>query len=154
MDLGCYPLSWALQVTKARPSHIEAKAKLTERGVDESMTATLTFANAVQAKLSASMSKGENFLATLNVKGSKGEIEFVNPLAPHHGSKLTLKKGGREISPRVSRISTYAWQLDTVIHALEAGLGLPTEGDAIVTQQEVLDGIYAAAGLAHLRYRS
>ena len=153
MDLGCYPLSWALNIARARPVHVDARAVLTARGVDEKMEATLTFPGAVTARLSASMVKGEPFSATLNVKGSKGEILFVNPLAPHHGSSLTLRSGTKSLAPRVSRISTYTWQLDTVVYALEGQLPVPTEGEAVVIQQEVLDATYAAAGLKHLRFR-
>jgi predicted dehydrogenase len=152
MDLGCYPLSWALNLLRTTPVHIEAKASLTPRGVDESMEAVLTFPGAVRARLSASMAPGEAFVARLHVKGSKGEILFVNPLAPHHGGVLTLTAGSKRLSPRISRISTYTWQLDTILFALEAQVPLPTEGDAVIMQQEVLDGIYAAAGLKALRY--
>lgn len=152
MDLGCYPLSWALNLLRTTPVHIEAKASLTPRGVDESMEAVLTFPGAVRARLSASMAPSEAFVARLHVKGSKGEILFVNPLAPHHGGVLTLTAGSKRLSPRISRISTYTWQLDTILFALEAQVPLPTEGDAVIMQQEVLDGIYAAAGLTALRY--
>lgn len=152
MDLGCYPLSWTLNMLRMRPVHVDAKASLTPRGVDEKMEATLTFPGAVRVRLSASMAAGEAFQARLHVKGSKGEILFVNPLAPHHGGVLTLKAGPKTLSPRISRISTYTWQLDTILYALEAQLPVPTEGEAIVMQQEVLDGIYAAAGLNVLRH--
>ena len=152
MDLGCYPLSWVLHLLRTRPVHIDAKASLTSRGVDGSMRTVLTFPGAVKATLAASMAPGEAFSARLHVKGSKGEILFVNPLAPHHGGSLTLMAGSKRLSPRVSRISTYTWQLDTILFALEAQVPVPTEGDAIIMQQEVLDGVYAAAGLKALRY--
>lgn len=154
MDLGCYPLSWALNTIRNRPAHIEAKAELTPRGVDRKMDAVLTFPGAVRATLSSSMAEGESFSSSFLIKGSKGEIEFVNPLAPHYGASLTLKAGTKTLNARISRITTYTWQLETVIHALENNMALPTEGEAIVMQQEVLDGIYAAAGLSHLRYSS
>lgn len=153
MDLGCYPLSWALNILRQRPVHVEAKATLTSRGVDERMDAVLTFPGAVRASLSASMAAGETFAAKLHVRGTKGEIIFVNPLAPHHGGSLTLTAGAKTLSPRVSRISTYTWQLDTVLFALEAQVPLPTEGENIIMQQEVLDLVYDAAGLKHLRFR-
>lgn len=152
MDLGCYPLSWTLNILRARPVHIAAKARLTPRGVDETMDATLTFPGGVNARLSASMAAGEPFAARLHVKGSKGEIVFNNPLAPHHGGSLSLKAGAKTLTPRISRISTYTWQIDTILFALEAQVPVPTEGDAIMLQQEVLDGVYDAAGLKSLRY--
>lgn len=153
MDLGCYPLSWTLSILRNAPAHVAAKASLTSRGVDETMTATLTYPGAVQARLSASMAAGEKFAAELHVTGSKGEITFINPLAPHYGASLTLKAGARSTTARVSRISTYTWQLETVLNGLENNLPLPTEGDAITYQQETLDAVYQAADLRGLRYR-
>jgi predicted dehydrogenase len=153
MDLGCYPVSWVLNVMRNRPGHIESKAEFTPLGVDEKMSAVLTYPGAVRATVSASMAKGEAFKAYLKITGTKGEIEYTNPLAPHYGATLTLKAGTKLVSPRVSRVATYVWQLDTIIYALENQLGVPTEGDPVVMQQEVLDGVYAAAGLKHLRYR-
>ncbi len=153
MDLGCYPLSWTLNILRNAPAHVAANATLTARGVDESMSATLIFPGAVRATLSASMAPGEKFVAELRVTGTKGEIIFINPLAPHYGSSLTLNAGARSSTARVSRISTYTWQLETVLNALENNLPLPTEGDAITHQQETLDAVYEAAGLRGLRYR-
>ena len=118
MDLGCYPLNWALQTVRNRPAHIEAKAVVTALGVDERMDVVLTFPGAVKATLSSSMAEGEKFSASLLLKGTKGEIEFINPLAPHYGASLTLKAGAKTLSVRMSRITTYTWQLETVIHAL------------------------------------
>jgi len=140
-------------VMRNRPVHIESKAALTPLGVDETMSAVLTYPGAVRATGSASMAKGQAFKAHLKVTGTKGEIEYTNPLAPHYGASLTLTAGTKVVSPRVSRVATYVWQLDTIIYALENQLGVPTEGDPVVMQQEVLDGVYAAAGLKHLRYR-
>lgn len=154
MDLGCYPVSWVLNVLRNRPVHIEAKAELTPLGVDEKMRAVLTYPGGVRATVSASMAKGEGFAAQLKIKGTKGEIVYVNPLAPHYGGSLTLTAGAKVLAPRVSRVATYVWQLDTVLYALENNLGVPTEGDPVLMQQEVLDGVYAAAGLRHLRYRN
>lgn len=152
MDLGCYPLHWALSIVGAGPSDIRATADLTKTGVDETMTADLSFASGVNAHLQASMKAGEPFRADMKLIGSKGEIDFINPLAPHHGlvpGRLRTAAGREaEISP----ISTYTWQLAAVLRGVETGEGLPTEGDMILRQQEALDGIYEAAGLRHLRY--
>ena len=153
MDLGCYPLSWALAVMKASPTAVEAQATLTPRGVDESIRTTLHFDGGVTAELSAAMGSGERFAASLTVTGSKGEIVFRNPLAPHFGGRLTLTAGERSEIVNPSRISTYAYQLDKVLSALDSGEALPTEGDGILRQQRALAAIYEAAGLRHLRFR-
>lgn len=152
MDLGCYPLHWALTIVGETPDAITATATLTPAGVDESMSAELAFASGVTARLTASMQVEEPFRAEMNLIGSKGEISFVNPLAPHHElapGRLTTAAGRvAQISP----ISTYTWQLAAVLQALASGDSLPTEGEMILRQQQALDAIYDAAGLRHLRY--
>lgn len=149
MDLGCYPLHWALSVMGEAPSSVDAKAKLTPVGVDEVMTASLSFETGAVASLKASMAEGEAFRADMKIIGSQGEIDFANPLAPHMGARLTSSTGWEaEINP----ISTYTWQLAAVLRALASGQALPTEGEMILRQQHALDAVYEAAGLRHLRY--
>ena len=43
MDLGCYPLHWALTVMGAAPTEVSAQATLTPTGVDESLHSHLVF---------------------------------------------------------------------------------------------------------------
>ncbi|MEL7113474.1 MAG: hypothetical protein AAGK93_11155, partial [Pseudomonadota bacterium] len=52
----------------------------------------------------------------------------------------------------ISKISTYAYQLASVVRAIQLDTPLPTEGEMILRQQQALDEIYTAAGLRHLRY--
>ena len=152
MDLGCYPLHWALSVFGEAPTAIEASATLTPVGVDESMSTDLSFASGATAHLTSSMAAGMAFHAEMKLIGSTGEIEFINPLAPHHpqlpGRLRTSAGREAEISPT----STYDFQLAAIVEALRSGAALPTEGDMILRQQEALDEVYAAAGLRHLRY--
>ena len=151
MDLGCYPLSWTLEVMGAAPEQITAEATLTPSGVDETLTAELSFTGGVTAKLSASMAAGVKRSARLTVIGTDGRIDFLNPLAPHIGARLTLTSGGDTEHASINPISTYTWQLAAVAAALQTGAVLLTEGAGLLRQQESLDAIYAAAGLAHLR---
>ena len=149
MDLGCYPLHWALTVMGEAPRDVEATATLTPTGVDETMQAQLNFGSGATAHLTSSMAEGAKFRAHMRLVGTKGEIEFINPLAPHGGARLRTKAGREaEISP----ISTYTWQLAAVLKALQLGTELPTEGEMILRQQAALDAVYEAAGLRHLRY--
>ena len=149
MDLGCYPLHWALTVMGEAPRDVEARATLTPTGVDETLQAQLSFGSGATAHLSSSMAEGAKFRAVMRLVGTKGEIEFINPLAPHGGARLRTKAGREaEISP----ISTYTWQLAAILKAIQLGTELPTEGEMILRQQAALDAVYEAAGLRHLRY--
>ncbi|MEM6554950.1 MAG: Gfo/Idh/MocA family oxidoreductase [Pseudomonadota bacterium] len=149
MDLGCYPLHWALTIMGEAPQAIEARATLTPTGVDETLAADLSFGSGASAHLTTSMAAGARFRADLRLVGTKGEILFTNPLAPHSGGRLRTA-AGREAE--VSPITTYTYQLASVLRAIQLETPLPTEGDMILRQQAALDGIYAAAGLRHLRY--
>jgi len=152
MDLGCYPLSWALMVMEGAPTKITAEASLTQAGVDESMRAELGFANGARASLSSNMAADAPFSADMTIAGSDGKIVFNVPIAPYHpGGKLTAHTPRGVIDAPVPRITTYTYQLDAVLSAIRNDTPLPTEGRAILDQQDTLDKIYAAAGLAHLR---
>ncbi len=151
MDLGCYPISWTLAVMRHEPVECNAKAVLTAKGVDESMTAELHFASGALAELSTSMAADLPPSCEIHVIGERGEIRFNNPLAPQYGAKLTRTIDGQTSEADIDKSTTYAYQLAAVIRALENGSLLPTEGDALLTQQRTLDAVYESAGLGHLR---
>jgi len=154
MDLGCYPVSWALMLAGGGPADIVgAEAAMTPSGVDERMTGELVFPSGVRASVSADMGLGCARRIELSVTGDEGRIDFVNPLVPHLGGSLTLRRPGEEDEHAViSPISTYTWQLAALAEALRDDTPLPTEAPALLmAQQETLDGLYAAAGLEALR---
>lgn len=152
MDLGCYALAWALDTMNAEPQSIEAEATLTEPGVDLSMQARLAFANGAVASLAASMAPTGALGRLLRVVGERGEIEFINPVSPHVGGAAVLRRDGREERLPPNPVTTYFYQLRAVLDAIRDGAPLPTEGENALRQQRTLDRIYAAAGLAHLRF--
>lgn len=151
MDLGCYPLHWALTIMGEAPREVAATATLTPTGVDETLKADLAFSSGASARLTTSMAPGTPFRAEMTLIGSNGEIHFTNPLAPHAGGRLRTS-AGREAE--VSTIPTYTWQLAAVLKAIQLGTAVPTEGDMILQQQAALDAVYEAAGLRYLRYVS
>ena len=154
MDLGCYPLHWALTLMGEGPKSVEAEAKLTPVGVDETMQATLEFESGAVARLKSSMAVDEPFRAEMRITGTEGLLEFKNPLAPHMGASLSAGHSEAQMIARdISPISTYTYQLAAIVNALRSGAPLPTEGEMILRQQLALDAVYEAAGLAALRWR-
>lgn len=151
MDLGCYPLHWVLGLIDQEPEDIQAEAVLSSTGVDESLNASLRFADGVTARLQCTMAFEHRSDAAMRIEGSRGQIEFVNPLASHDGARLVLKNDAGEQSAHISPISSFTWQLAAVVDALSHGGPLPTEGDSVLRQQRNLDAIYRAAGLGELR---
>lgn len=151
MDLGCYPLSWALTIMGETPVSVEAEAALTSSGVDETLSTLLQFSSGGEALLWASMVKSQAPSARLRVEGESGAIDFINPVAPHLGASLSIRSGPIHEAATIDPRSTFYHQLRGVVAALQSGARLPTEGDMIVRQQRVLDQIYVAAGLGWLR---
>lgn len=149
MDLGCYPLHWALTLMGEGPRSVEAKAELTPAGVDETMHAMLGFEGGAVADLKTTMAVGTPFRADMRIVGSEGEIEFINPLAPHMGASLKIVGGAEAV---INPISTYTFQLADIVSGLDTGAPLATESEMILRQQLSLDAIYDAAGLRNLRY--
>ena len=155
MDLGCYPLNWVLNLIEEEPQRIDAQAVQTRRGVDKSMMAVLGYASGKKASITTTMAEGQPFRASLHIHGSKGKILFENPLAPHASGSLKLVdlRSGEQLEADISTITTYTWQLELIARSILSGAELPTEGPIILRQQEMLDAVYEAAGLRHLRYR-
>lgn len=151
MDLGCYPLSWALMATGTAPVEVTAEAELTSLGVDERLEAHLTFPCGITATLAASMAPGVKSAAHLTLTGSAGRIEFRNPLAPHIGARLQLHAAAGTREAEIDPGATYTHQLAAIDDALAEDVPLPTEGEIVLRQQSALDAIYTAAGLGHLR---
>ena len=99
------------------------------------------------------MAPDQKFKASMHLIGTKGEIRFTNPLAPQLGARLELSQGPMtRVLTEISPITTYTYQLGAVVTAIEEQRPLPTEAEIILRQQSVLDEIYTAAGLRHLRY--
>lgn len=142
-DLGCYPLHWILSLVPDPIVCIDAQASFTSARVDETLTADLSFANGITARLRTSMAPEKERRRHLVIQGSNGSIEFENPLAPHDGSRIRVN--GREVATYdTSSKITYFHQLDTVNKAIATGQSLPTELDSILRQQRAIDAIFAA----------
>ena len=151
MDLGCYPLSWALAVCGAEPVAVEASATLTSRGVDETLKAFLRFDTGVEADLIASMAPGRPYEAPLTITGSKGTVHLLDAVQVHRAPFIRIQTEYEEWEWPVSPMLTYLHQMSTLVHGLQTETPLPTEGDFPRQQQRTLDRIYQAAGLGHLR---
>jgi predicted dehydrogenase len=152
MDLGCYPLSWALEVVGDEPRAVTASATLTASGVDESMRAVLAFADGVEATLATSMAPDRSVSSALRIVGESGVIDFDNPVAPHSGASLSVTSHDGVEQAAISRITTFTYQLAAMLDAIAQERPVSMEGPAVLRQQRVLDAVYAAAGLAALRY--
>lgn len=92
LDAGCYPVSLIRQITGDRPIRVTATAQW-HRGVDQTLAATLRFANGTLAQLSCSFATG--LMRTAVIAGSDGIIEtdYSNHTIRSAAPSFSLRRG-------------------------------------------------------------
>lgn len=146
-DLGCYPLSWALNIMPQNLEHVTATASLTATNVDEVMEAELTFEGGATARIRSAMAEGTPRHSYLNIDGTRGHIRFENSIFPTEGGRLTLVTDAGEVEADIDPDVTFTHQLRAVVAAIQSGVELLTEGAATLRQQRALDAVHKAAGI-------
>ena len=147
MDIGCYAISWARHITGEEPSEVTAVAEVGPPHVDVFLEAHLKFPSGVCAVVSGDMRAGVSPRIELSVTGDEGKMVFQNPLAPQLGHRIELEIQGQKSVEELDRRSTYAYQLDAFIEAIQEGTPLLTGAEDAVKQMRVIDRCYEAAGL-------
>ncbi len=147
MDLGCYALHWTRTVAGSEPRVVKASAKLSEHGVDLVTTAQLEFEGGVTAQVRTSMAPGQRFKALLAIQGTEGILVARNPLHPHRGHSITIRKGLSIKRYTVPGETTYDHQLAHMIDVLKTNAPPLTGGADGVANMALIDAVYAAAGV-------
>lgn len=147
MDIGCYPISWVRHLTGSEPETLTASAEVGPPDVDVRLSATMTFPGGIAVTTSGDMRPGIRFTAHLIVRGTAGTLHVVNPLAPQMGHEIRVSAGSAERIETLDRRSSYAYQLDAFLDAVEHGAPLFTDAEDAVRQMRVIDRCYRAAGL-------
>lgn len=148
MDLGCYALHWARTVAGSEPRVTQATSRLSEQGVDLVTTAQLEFGSGVTAQVRTSMAPGQPFKALLAIQGTEGILVARNPLHPHRGHSITIRKGLSFRRYTVPGETTYDHQLAHIIDVLKTNAPPLTGGADAVANMALVDAVYAAAGVA------
>ena len=147
MDLGCYPVHLLRTLMGAEPAVTEAKAVMSESGVDLGLEGHLRFPCGARGQVVCSMALDAKLEARLKIVGDKGQIDFVNPLAPHLGHKITITTREEKRCKVAEHKTTYTCQLEHVLDVL-AGVAQPlTGGGDAIANMTVIDNLYAAAGV-------
>lgn len=148
MDLGCYPTHWVRTVAGEEPWVVGVPAiEAANPGVDLSVAADLMFPNGMSGRIETSMAMDVPVTATLKIIGETGEIMVINPLAPHRGHKVTVRRGNEEWEETVDGQTTYDHQLDAMIKILNGKIGPLTGGRDAVANMHLIDEIYGLSGL-------
>lgn len=146
MDAGCYAVHLARHLG-GEPEVVTATAKLRSANVDRAMRAGLTFASGHTGMVRCSLWSSNVLRVGATVIGSRGTMRVVNPLAPQFFHRLVVRTDGGRRTERLTRRSSYAYQLDAFAGAVLRGEPILTDPDDSVRTMTVIDAIYRAAGL-------
>ena len=147
MDMGCYPLSWMRHFTGEEPEVVSAEAVEGPPNVDLQLVTELRFSNGATGCASGSMMKGGRFLADLVAEGTKGTLTVNNPLVPHLFHEIKLEADGETTTETLTKRTSYDYQLDAFVRALNTGEKLPTDAEDAIKQMRLIDNAYRAAGM-------
>lgn len=152
MDLGCYPAHWIRALAAAEPNVERATHEPNPLGADLTIDADLRIPVGPMAggsaHLHASMAPGVVFAAPVEITGERGTLRIDNLVLPHLGHTVTSVIDGVARTWTVAGRETYDHELDAVVTALSTGDPAATEQGDIIATMELLDAIYAEAGVA------
>lgn len=147
MDIGCYPISWVRHLTDIEPEVLSAHAITGPQYVDLMLEAKLSLADEIEASIVGDMRPGGSFKAEITVEGEDGSMKVINPLAPHMGHRIEVRIFDEVEVIQVDRRTTYCYQLDAFLEAVNTGKPPVTDGTDAVKQMRVIDRCYELAGL-------
>lgn len=147
MDIGCYPISWLRHLTDLEPEVMSARAETGPKYVDLMLEAEMVLADKIRGHIVGDMRPGGKFKAELTAQGENGTMTVINPLAPHMGHAIILDIDGKKETLQVDRRTTYCYQLDHFLQAVETGQQPITDGADAIKQMRVIDRCYELAGL-------
>ncbi|WP_367400625.1 Gfo/Idh/MocA family protein [Arthrobacter sp. PsM3] len=119
LDVGVYPLTWAL-IALGAPQSLTAAAHINGDGVDAETAVTLSYASGARAQFMVSLTTVSTQAAT--VSGTKGMLRCNAPL--FNPTELTLTFGSGETRLETFRPAGrgYTYQLREVLRCLQLGL--------------------------------
>lgn len=136
-----------VHITGEEPAEVAARAEVGPPHVDLLVEAQVTFPSGVRGFTSGDMRPEAQFRADIEVVGSAGTLNVVDPIVPQNGHALQLTVDGRSSSETLDRRPTYGYQLDAFIAAVEEGAPMFTGPEDAVAQMRLIDRCYEAAGL-------
>ncbi|MEU1548122.1 Gfo/Idh/MocA family oxidoreductase [Nocardia sp. NPDC005745] len=147
MDAGCYAVHMARVFGGENPEVVAATAKLRGPHIDRAMSAELRFPSGHTGRVRCSMWSSDLLRIGASVVGERGELRLLNPVAPQLPRRLSVRSEGGRRTEKISRRSTYAYQLDAFVAAVRHGEPVLTSAQDAVATMTVIDAIYAAVGL-------
>ncbi len=147
MDVGCYTIHLLRFLAGAEPQVVRAEARLAGPNVDRWMTADFRFADGRTGRITCSLFSAELARLTARVRGDRGTLHVLNPIAPQFYHRLTLRTAEHTLVERLHSEPTYTHQLRAFVRAVRTEEALPTEAGDGLANMQVIDAVYDHAGL-------
>jgi predicted dehydrogenase len=147
MDTGCYAINLVRFLAAAEPEVEAAQVRLSSPQVDRWMRAELRFADGRSGRVECSLFSAKLLAVRARVIGSRGELDVLNPVAPHLYHRLRVRTDGRARSERVAGEATYRHQLRAFAAHVRGGPRMSTDAQDAVHNMRVIDAVYDRAGL-------
>ncbi|MBI1813431.1 MAG: Gfo/Idh/MocA family oxidoreductase [Deltaproteobacteria bacterium] len=147
MDVGCYTISLLRFLAGAEPEVTHAEARLSSPKVDRYMEADFRFADGRSGRMTCSLFSAALLRIRALVRGDRGELRVINPVAPHLWHRLSVRTERGTTSERVAGDATYTHQLRAFVAAVRDGTAVPTDATDGIANMRVIDAVYRAAGL-------
>ncbi|MBV7328103.1 Gfo/Idh/MocA family oxidoreductase [Chloroflexi bacterium TSY] len=161
MDLGCYCISLMRYLTGCEPTVVSAQASQlsADPEIDRTMDVYLRFSSNMttrnpsvaencSARMRCALISKRLYRISLKVEGDLGTMKVINPVLPFVFHLLRVQtKRGRTRQFRMLTRSTYAYQLDAFVRAVQNGETLISNPKFAIGNMRVIDDIYRQAGM-------
>jgi predicted dehydrogenase len=145
MDLGCYGLHVMRRL--GHPTVIRAHAKEHSPGVDAWCDVELAFPSGATG-LSANSMVADDYVFTLRIVGTKGDVLVHNFIKPHDDDRVTIRTPAGTTVERLGTRPSYTYQLEAFAAHILHGAPLPLDTADAVENMAYVDAAYRAAGMA------
>ncbi|MHA1110318.1 MAG: Gfo/Idh/MocA family protein [Promethearchaeota archaeon] len=147
MDAGCYTINIIRTLAQNEPEVVDAKAIVIKEQIDIGMKANLQFPNDIHGKIECAILKPRKLSMSANIKGERGSLKIINPVAPHLFHRMKIKHGRKTRWEKVNGKSTYYHQLLAFQQAVHTNTPMITDINEAIKNMKVIDAIYEKAGL-------
>jgi predicted dehydrogenase len=147
MDVGCYAINMVRFLAGAEPAVVGAQAYLSSPRVDRYMRAEFRFCDGRTGRITCSLFSRFLLRARARVRGDRGEMSVLNPVAPQHYHSLKLRGPDGIRKERVVGRATYTHQLEAFVALLRDGTPMATDTRDAIANMRVIDAVYEKAGL-------
>jgi predicted dehydrogenase len=145
MDLGCYGLHVMRQL--GHPTIVRAHSEQRSPGVDAWCDVDLAFANGATG-LSANSMVAADYMFTLRIVGTRGDVLVHNFIKPHDDDRLTINTPEGTTVERLGTRPSYTYQLEAFAAHVQHGASLPLDTADAVENMAYVDSAYRAAGMS------